>query len=124
MQAPAPCKPEPVKAPSIEFQTERANKQLEELRKQLTLTAVNKPYFDDFAAKFKAYVADELKRRTGPSTITASLIGRLNASVAESSNRYAALEDLLASTQRLNNSLTETDSKLLNQQPLPLASMQ
>ncbi|MFM2398977.1 MAG: hypothetical protein RL341_1134 [Pseudomonadota bacterium] len=122
MQAP-PCKPEPTKIQSPEFQLERINKQLEELRKQLTLTADNKSNFDDFAAKFSAYAADELKRRTEPRAISAGLIGRLKASVAESSNRYAALEDLQISTQRLYENVTEADRKLLDQQTLPLVGM-
>ncbi|MGL4576984.1 MAG: hypothetical protein ACRCV9_19505 [Burkholderiaceae bacterium] len=123
MQAP-PCKPEPMRTPPSELHTERIGKQLEELRKQLTLTADNKPYFDDFATKLSAYAADELKRSTGPRTISAGLIGRLKASVAESSNRYAALEDLQISAQRLYDNLNEADRRLLNQQTLPLAGMQ
>jgi hypothetical protein len=123
MQAP-PCKPEPMGTPPPELQAERLGKQLEQLRKQLTLTADNKPFFDDFVAKLSAYAADELKRSTGPRTISAGLIGRLKASVAESSNRYAALDDLQISAQRLYENLGEADRKLLDQQTLPPAGMQ
>jgi hypothetical protein len=123
MQAP-PCKPEPMRTAPPELNTERIGKQLEELRKQLTLTADNKPFFDDFVAKLSAYAADELKRSTGPRAISAGLIGRLKASVAESSNRYAALDDLQISAQRLYENLGEADRKLLDQQTLPPAGMQ
>jgi hypothetical protein len=119
MSAPPPCKPERPPEIKPEAQTERVNKQLDALRQQLALTPDASGYFNDFAAKLRAFTVDEEKRRSAPKALSISTLGRMGTALDDSRNQYAALEDVYASAKRLYDTLDESGRKAFDQLALP-----
>jgi hypothetical protein len=119
MRQPPACPPDQMgDAAPRERSIEQINKRLEALQQRLNLTGADRANFEDFAAKTRAFVADDFRRKFGPKTVSISALARLGRQLDEARNNYTALEELHASANRLYAELDETGRKMFDQQAM------